>query len=208
RLVLVLKMERAAHQLLGMLVKQVNGLQNPMYGRPEASAAFRDSVALLTRLEDAGQATWTSTATKDGTFALMIHDYAPANRNVVRDLLRTWGLPASLAQGDRDIVLPVNLAVGKATRAELNVQTRSVYDLIEIEASSVEVPPEDVAQGLANRGLDRVLPPGGLRIRSSPNYPSTDVLVAVRHGGYWFYIPADDGPSKLAFRLLQMLIGM
>jgi hypothetical protein len=34
------------------------------------------------------------------------------------------------------------------------------------------------------------------------------VLVAVRHRGYWFYIPADEGPSKLAFRLLQTLIGM
>jgi hypothetical protein len=34
------------------------------------------------------------------------------------------------------------------------------------------------------------------------------VLVAIRHRGYWFYIPADDGPSKLTFRLLQTLIGM
>ena len=50
--------------------------------------------------------------------------------------------------------------------------------------------------------------PGDLRIQSSPSYPSRDVLVAVRHRGYWFFIPADDGPSKLAFRLLQMLIGM
>src|SRR5262249_40431074 len=151
----------------------------------------------------------TSISTKDGGFALVIHDYAPANRNVVRDLLRTWGLPASLAQGDRDIVLPVNLAVGKVTRPELNLQTRSVYDLIEIAASSVEVPPEHAALGLADSGVDALSPfHGGLRIQSSPSYPSTDVVVAVRHRGYWFYIPADDGPSKLSFRLLQMLIGM
>jgi hypothetical protein len=208
-LVLLLSMERAPHQLLAILVKQVNGLQNPMYGSPQASAAFQDSVALLARLERVGQATWTSTSTKDGAFALVIHDYAPANRNVVRDLLRTWGLPASLAQGDRDIVLPVNLAVGKVTKPELNVQTRSIYDLIEIAANSVEVPPEHIAQGLADSGLEGLSPfRGGLRIQSSSSYPSTDVLVAVRHRGYWFYIPADDGPSKLAFRLLQMLIGM
>jgi hypothetical protein len=206
-LVLLLSMERAPHQLLAILVKQVNGLQNPMYGPPQTRAAFQDSIALLGRLEDAGQATWTSTATKEGAFALVIHDYA-GNRNVVRELLRRWGLPASLAQGDRNVVLPVNLAIGKATRPELNVETRSVYDLIEIAAASVEVPPEQAALGLADQGLDGLLPLGDLRIQSSPSYPSRDVLVAVRHHGYWFFISADDGPSKLAFRLLQLLIGM
>ena len=208
-LVLLVSMERAPHPLIPILVKQVNGLQNSMDGSPHAGAAFQESIALLARLENAGQATWTSTSTKDGAFALVIHDYAPANRNVVRDLLRAWGLPASLAQGDRDIVLPLNLAVGKGTRPELNVQTRSVYDVIEFAASSVEVPPEHAALGLADPGVDALSPfHGWLRIQSSPSYPSKDVLVAVRHRGYWFYIPADDGPSKLAFRLLQMLIGM
>ena len=206
-MVLLLSMERAPHQLLAILIKQVNGLQNPRYGPPQTRAAFQDSTALLGRLEDAGQATWTSTAASEGAFALVIHDYA-GNRNVVRELLRRWGLPASLTQGDRNIVLPVNLAFGKATRPELNVETRSVYDLIEVAAGSVEVPPEHAALGLADRGLDGLSPPGDLRIQSSPSYPSRDVLVAVRHRGYWFYIPADDGPSKLAFRLLQMLIGM
>jgi len=208
-LVLLLSMEHAPHGLIPVIVKQLNGLQNPMYGSPQAGAVFQESVALLARLENAGQATWTSTSTKDGAFALVIHDYAPANRNVVRDLLRAWGLPASLAQGDRDIVLPVNLSIGKVTKPELNVQTRSVYDLIEIAASSVEVPPEHAALGLADPGAGALSPfHGGLRIQSSSSYPSTDVLVVVRHRGYWFYIAADDGPSKLAFRLLQMLIGM
>ena len=208
-MMLLLGIERAPHQLIAILVKQVNGLQNPMYGSPQTGAAFQESVALLARLEDAGQATWASSSTKDGSFALVIHDYAPSNRNVVRDLLRTWGLPASLTQGDRDIVLPVKLAVGKGTKPELNVQTRSVYDLIELAASSVDVPPEHVASGLADPGLEGLSPfRGGLHIQSSPSYPSTPVLVAVRHRGYWFYIAADDGPSKLAFRLVQTLIGM
>jgi hypothetical protein len=103
----------------------------------------------------------------------------------------------------------VNLAVGKVTKPEVNVQTRSVYDLIDIAASAVEVPPEHAALGLADRGLDALSPfHGGLRIQSSPNYPATYALVAVPYRGYWFYISEDDGPSKLAFRLLRMLIGM
>src|SRR5262249_56162911 len=95
------------------------------------------------------------------------------------------------------------------TKPELNVQTRSVYDLIEVAASAVEVPPEHTAQGLAGPGTE--MPAafrGGLRIQSSRSYPSTVILVPVRHRGYWFYIPADDPPTKLAFRLLQTLIGM
>src|SRR5262245_54604100 len=208
-LVLLLSMERAPHQLTAILIKQVNGLQNPMYGSRQAGGAFRDTVILLGRLEDAGQATWTSTSTKDGTFALVIHDYAPANGNVVRELLRTWGLSPSLAEGGRDIVLPLNLAVGRVTKPELNVQTRSVYDLIDIAASAVEVPPEHAALGLADSGLDAPSPfQGGLRIHSSPSYPTTYALVAVPYRGYWFYISEDDEPSKLAFRLLRVLIGM
>jgi hypothetical protein len=208
-MVLLLGIERAPQQLISMLVKQVNGLHNPMYGPPQGRAAFQDSVNLLARLEGAGQATWGATSTKDDTFALVIHDYAPGNRVVVRELLRKWNLPASLGQGDRDIVLPLNLGYGRGTRPELNVQTRSVYDLIELAASSVEVPPEHAALGLAKPGLDELSPLHGLlRIQSSANAPSTDVLVAVRHRGYWFYISEDDGGSKLTFRLLQTLIGM
>jgi hypothetical protein len=208
-LVLLLSMEHPPHELLSILVRQVNGLQNRMYGPQQTGTAFHDTVALLVRLENAGQATWTSTSTKEGAFTLVIHDYAPANRHVVRELLQLWRLPPSLAAGDGDIVLPVNLAVGKVTKPELNVQTRSVYDLIEIAATSVEVPPEDAAQGLAGPALPGPSPfRDDLKIQSSSSYPSTPVLVAIRHRGYWFYIPADDGPSKLTFRLLQTLIGM
>ena len=210
-LVLLLCSERPPDQLISILVKQVNGLQNPMYGPPDARAAFRDSIALLARLEHAGHATWTSTSTSanDSSLALVIHHYAPGDRDVVRELLQRWGLPASLGSRGRAIVLPVKLAIGDVTKPELNLQTRSVYDLIQIAATSVEVPPEHAAVGLADPRLDGLSPLHGLfRIQSSPNHPSADVLVAVRHHGYWFYISAADGPSKLAFRLFQTLIGM
>jgi len=208
-LVLLLSIERAPAQLISILVKQVNDLRNPIYGPPESRAAFQDSIDLLARLHDAGQATWTSTSTKDSSFALVVHDYAPANRDAVRELLGRWGLAGSLAREGRDIVLPLKLALGKATKPELNLQTRSVYDLIEVAARSVEVPPEHAARGLPDPALDGPSPLRGLlRIRSSPGRPPGDVLTAVRYRGYWFYVSADDGPSKLAFRLLQTLINM
>lgn len=207
-LVLLLGMERAPHQLISILVKQINGLQNPIFAPPAARAAFQESTALLARLSGAGQATWTSASTKNGAFALVIHDYAPGNREAVADLLRRWGLPASLARGDRDVVLPLILAVGTLSEPGLAVQTRSVYDLLEMAGSSVEAPPDHVARGLVDPGPDATSPLRDvLRIRSSRQRPS-ESLVAVVHHGYWFYIAANDGPSKLAFRLFQTLINM
>ncbi len=207
-LLLLAGSEHKPTNLTSVLVKQVNGLHNPLYGPPDAGAAFQQSIALLEQLERAGQVTWTSTARKTGGFALVIHDYA-GNQEAVRDLLRRWALSPALARGDRDIVLPVNLAAGHPTKPELNVLTRSVYDLVNLAASAVDVPPEHTALGLTVRALDGVSSFGSFfRIRSSPEFPSTPVLVAVRHRGYWFYISADDGESKQAFQLLQALIGM
>src|SRR5262249_52874916 len=121
-LVLLAGIEHAPAQLISILVKQLNGLQNPMYGPQEVRAAFQASIALLAQLHDAGQVTWTATSTKPPAFALAIHGYAPGHRVVVRELLRTWGLPASLSRGDRQIVLPMNLSVGATTKPELNLQ--------------------------------------------------------------------------------------
>lgn len=189
-----------------MLVKQVNGLQNPMEGPPAARAAFQESTRMMARLQSAGQVTWASSLTSADSPVLVIHGYAPDNMDTVRELLQLWGLPESLAARGRDVVLPLKLGVGSTTKPELNVQTRSVFDLIELAAAGVEVPAEHIELGLADPGVP---PPAGfLRIQSSPERPSSHVLVEVRHRGCWFYVPANDGPSKLAFRLLQTLINM
>jgi hypothetical protein len=207
-LVLLAGSEHALARLTSVLVKQVNGLRNPLHGPPEARAAFEQSIALLEQLERAGQATWTSTSSMTEGFALVIHDYA-GKRDVVDALLRRWSLSRSLARGGRDIVLAVKLAVGRATKAELNVVTRSVYDLVNLAASTVDVPPEHAALGLTDHALERVSTFGSmLRIHSAPDPPSLPVLVAVSHRGHWFYISADDAESKRSFQLLQVLIGM
>jgi hypothetical protein len=206
-LVLLAANEHAPAQL-SVLVKQVNGLRNPLYGAPEAGAGFEQSIALLEQLQRAGQATWTSTSQKTDGFALVIHDYA-GKRDVVDELLRRWGLSPALARGNRDIVLPVNVAVGHGTKSQLNVVTRSVYELVNLAASAVDVPPAHAALGLSDHPVDGVASfQRVLRIHSSADFPSTPVLVAVRHRGYWFYISADDAESKRTFQLLQVLIGM
>ena len=205
-LVLLAGSEHAPAPVVWELVKQVNGLRNPPYGPPDARAGFERSIALLERLQLAGQATCTSAAAKAGGFALVIHDYA-GSRDVVDELLRLWGISPSLARDGRDVVLPLKLATGHGTKTDLNLLTRSVYELLELAASAIEAPPEHVALGLTDpTGLSPFQ--GWLRIHSSPGPPSTAVVVSVRHRGHWFYISADDTDSKLAFQLIQTLIGM
>ena len=100
-------MEHAPHELLSMLVRQMNGLPNPMYvpRKPARHSMTPSSCWHAWKTPD--RRPGRRLATKDGAaFALVIHDYAPANRNVVRELLKLWGLPASLAGGNADIVLP------------------------------------------------------------------------------------------------------
>lgn len=208
-LVLLLGIEHPPDRVISMLIKQINGLRNPMYGSPAAHAAFQSSIDLLAHLEEAGLATWASTATTGGAFALVLHDYAPGSRDAVLDLLGRWGLPRSLAEHDRDIALPLKLAFGRVTKPELNLQTRSVHDLIELAARAVEVPPEDAALATGDHDADASSPLRGiLRVHSSPGVPPVDVLVATRHRGHWFYVAADDASSKLTFRFLQELINM
>jgi hypothetical protein len=68
-LVLLAGSEHAPTPVVWALVKQVNGLRNPVYGPSEARTGFERSIALLERLQFAGQATWTSTAAKTGGLA-------------------------------------------------------------------------------------------------------------------------------------------
>lgn len=206
-LVMLLGIEHAPAQLISILVKHLNSLQNPMYGTPEDRRAFRDSITLLGRLQDAGVATWTATGAS--TYALVLHDYTPHERDTVRALLRSWKLSDAAVRDGRVIELPLRAGVGAATTPALNVQTRSVYDLIEIAATAVEVPQAHAGRGLAD------LPPGitapltgFFTVHSGPQPPADDTLVATRHRGHWFWIAANDRPSKTLFRLLQSLIGM
>lgn len=207
-LVLLAGSEHVPAQLTSVLIKQVNGLQNPATGPPESRVAFEEVVTRLEHLAGAGKATWTAAPRESGRFELVIHDYA-GQEDLVAELLQRLGIPKSLARDGHDIVLPLNLAVGRAAKPELNLVTRSVFELVNLAATAVEVPPEDVALGLTDPGPARDSSlRGWLKIHSAPVLPSTPVLVAVRHRGHWFFVLADDAASKLAFQLLQVLVGM
>ncbi len=209
-LVLFGGIERGAEGIMKLLLKQVNGLRNPLHGEVDDRAPFDRAVHLLAQLRRAGLADLTASPDAAQAFALVIHGYAPEERQAVQELLRLFKISGSPERDGGDIVLPLRLAVGSGERSRLDVQTRSILDVLHIAAAGVRVPPEHIEVGVTNSALDDIHLPGGfLEIqRSSERPPRGRAMVAIRHHGWWFYIAAADGPSKFGFRLVDTLLTM
>jgi hypothetical protein len=125
----------------------------------------------------------------------------------VRELVGALGMPP-LAAGQGDAVLPVRLAVGTRPESGLDIQTRSLLDVIEVAASRVEVPEAHLREGVTDPRFERISAPGDfLRIRSAEDRPESAV-VAIPHRGVWFYIEDTDSSSKFAFHVLGSLLAM
>jgi hypothetical protein len=91
------------------------------------------------------------------------------------------------------------------------IQMRSMFQLMTELALYVDVPQEDLASGAAPRlawSVDGGPPTSRpLRVRSGPDRPQ-DVLVAVEHGGNWFWIDSNDLQSKETFIYLVLLLSI
>src|SRR5262249_831874 len=74
-------------------------------------------------------------------FFLWLHDYAPAYRQHVNDLLALLNVEA--ATSDEDIFLEVVSRLHTRAARTVSIETRSVYDLGQIGAAAVDVPEAD-----------------------------------------------------------------
>ena len=88
------------------------------------------------------------------------------------------------------------------TVAHIGLTNRSVFDILNFAAASVEVPEGDVASGRV-RSRDIALDEY-LDVRTSESEPA-DAWLKVRYRGAWYYIPATDLPSRTTFTLLRAL---
>jgi hypothetical protein len=205
-LVLYSRTLRDSELMFGLLVERINALRNPLYtGRSGERDEFLRAAQLIAQLQRDACAHWVLDPDGPAPAQLVISGYGPEQRDQVRELLDRLGLRA-LAVAGQDLVLPVRLAVGTSKEARLDLQTRSVYEVLEIAASTVEVPEQH--RGVAVPQYEQIFaPPNFLRIRSSEDRPD-GAVVAVQHRDVWFYIDDSDASSKFAFRTLVSLVGM
>ncbi len=111
-----------------------------------------------------------------------------------------------------DSLDPFLVDTPKGGLAKLDLETRSLLQVLFFLANGVDVPPELAANGVApstagddGRGFDWEEVLGGLfHVCSSSSAPASDCAsVAVCYRGYWYYIDARDRDSKATFNLLM-----
>jgi hypothetical protein len=194
--------------LLRSLVNRVNGLVNPVMLGANPDDGFTRVAAIVQDLTARGMMSVVGSL-KDGDphFAQVIYDYADDDTPIVKEYLDLMGLTDYTADG-KDIHIPIRAALGRSDGANLNLELRSVFDLIVSAGRSIDIPGDhlkrDIVTPMPASDADH---PYAVRIRSSRSRPS-DATVAVPYEGWWFYIDRTDHDSKKSYMLLRTMIGM
>jgi len=97
----------------------------------------------------------------------------------------------------------------------VDVQTRTLLDMLTFLSKGVRVPEEHLCRGLAAQtvGPDgtvfdwTVVTQGLFQVCVQKKRPK-DVAVAIEYQGYWYYIPASDKRSKSTLGLIQALFNL
>jgi hypothetical protein len=194
-------------QVLALMVRNVNGLRNPLPGAAQPSPGFVRFIELYDRLRQASvlDIVQTPETGTEANYFWAIHDYEDAHGDSVREMLDLLGIEAKL--DGSAIVLPVRGAVGGSSSA-IHVEARSAYDVLEAFGTGIEIPTSHLEAGIVEP-LTSAIPEERrfVTIRSSEKRPD-DTTVRIRFRDRWFYIDATDTRSKRAFMLLRTFIGM
>jgi hypothetical protein len=191
-----------------LLVKGINSIRNPEFlidpSAAEADGRFAQIAELFASLHRRGFLVWTQEPGDTPSFALLLHGEGPGYAQDVARLHELLGLEKP-RRFDEIIILRVLLAVGPREGEVVELRTRSLFDLFQIAAASVDVPAEHLESGLAPR-----LPPSGpagaqIRVGRSAGRPR-DAMVAVEHRGWWYSIDSTDGRSKDTFWILEAIM--
>jgi hypothetical protein len=147
------------------------------------------------------------TEESDEDYYLNLHSYDDRHRETVREFLGILGINGHDIDGS-DILLPLRLSIGKSSSDSVELETRSILEMIRAIGNAIEVPAPHVERGIVVPG--KWATPEQERfitIRSSKFRPDSST-VAVFFRDWWFYIDATDKRSKQGFLLLRTLIGM
>jgi len=187
------------------LVSSVNGIQNPdfLFTADEPDPRFSRFVAVIIELHRAKCLHLVENPQQPGSLVLFIEHYAPTHTAEVSELLSLLGLPQAEPHSP-PLILPLSLALDGRDSGGIGFATYSVWDLAEILSAAIEVPEDDL-----KNGVTKSYPPPGrvgreLRIRHSKTRPE-HAYVAVQYRDGWFYIDETDRATKRFFRLLSGL---
>lgn len=205
-LVPILNVSLDIEDSLTLLVMSMNGIPNPAFVTTSEAARddrFNQVAGLIGTLARAGALRFVESGTKEPRFSLWLHDYAPAYRQHINDLLALLNVDA--ATSDEDIFLEVVSRPHARGARTVSIQTRSVYDLGQIGAAAVDVPEADQLARLTTEYPKRGLAGGKITIRRAQERPR-DAVAAARFRDWWYYIDGGDFDSKRFFLIFEALL--
>jgi hypothetical protein len=194
--------------LLRTLVSRANGLSNSASHSDETSGAFNRVVEITQQLQASRKMSTIAEREEGGLkFAILFYNYSGEDTPLVEEYLRLLGLTAFTANGD-DLRIPIRAALGRPDGASINIELRSIYDLIIAAGQAIEIPPDHLRRNIVEPMPDSFTDsPTAVRIRSSRSRPS-EASVAIPFEGQWFFIDRTDHASKQRYLMLRTLIGL
>ncbi|HZZ94617.1 MAG TPA: hypothetical protein VFE23_18785 [Usitatibacter sp.] len=202
----------AADSVMRMMVSSANGVYNRFGGGARARGADPEwsTVTGAMRRIQASAAVGMRIQNDDGRelTVLVLHrnEETPEIRDEMRALRGALGI-----RTDATEIRVVYGSVPK-TDSELALVTRSMLEILIDLASAIEVPQDDVAQGIVP-AVPRFESDGAagyrplIRIHSGDAAPAQP-FVSIEYHGHWFWIDETDYPSKGVFSFVMMIFSL
>lgn len=189
---------------MSVALRSINGVVNPLVVEDGTGTAdFARIIDLLTALSGAGVSRTARNA--EGEFQLVFNVVRDEHKAMLDEVLNLTGVEKRPADGH--LCLSVRAAAQARSVDALNLESRSVIDILRTAGDCIEVPEAHLKAGVAdpNRGPT---PDGFMRIRTSRQRPDGVGAVAVKYRNWWYYIDDADPASKYAFQFLRTLVGL
>jgi hypothetical protein len=200
----------AAQRVMPITLDSINGIANGSYRRQrEPDPRFERLVALIGEAQLAGTIKIRIERAKEGAESAVVvfppsKDLAAFSRR--REITKLLGLNADL----QELKIYYGAATGKPD--QIDMDTRSMLEIMLEFAAAVRVPETDVAEGNATPGMVSTQSPtrwGGPPIRilvgdAAPN----DAFVAVPYDNRWYWIAKTDIETKSTFGVLMLLFSV
>lgn len=195
-------------KLIIFLISRVNDIKNPAFLSSKNSLSdprFLRYVDLTVLLVSSGNLFFISSQDIPNKYAFVITDYK-SSVDEVQEFLNILGISKQIKMFE-DIVLPINFAIHKSDSPGISLKTRSIWDLVQILGSTIQLPEDNELSENAIKYPPPGLPTMNLKILSSKQKP-INAAVQINYNRNWYYIDRNDKQTKTAFRILQEFWGV
>jgi len=186
-----------------MFISKVNTIKNSDHSFTAPDPRFDRFVELVSQLVHQRDLHFAIDPEHGDQLVIVIDRSTDTSAVAAAELLELLDL-SSLDSGNSTLTIPIVMAPDARARGGIGIMTRSVYDLVDILASAVTIPPADLADGVATNHPAPSYLGEQLKVNWSEDRPDR-AYVAVPFRGGWFSIDERDTPTKEFFRILTGL---